>query len=299
MKRTPPKSNNETLHHHNSEPDLTTSETEQTMARVTLRQKRRHDSEQSAEMKSLREDIMSSLETLRKEQKEKFGVLQHNLDQIKVQNSELKNTVDFLSDKYDDLLSKLTLLEKDKRCTLEYVALLEEKVEMMERNSKSSSLEIRNVPKKPNESKDDLMDIVKNLGTAVNTDIQAVELRDIYRLTSNRKPQIDGAITVEFTSALKKDKLLTNIKNYNRDHNTNKLNTSHIKMPGNSPIFISESLTTKARKLFYQAREFTKLNGYAYHWTSHGKVYIKRKEGAPARRITQESDFEGLKQQEK
>ena len=225
--------------------------------------------------------------------------MQCNLDEIKSQNTELKSTVEFLSGRYGDLLTKVALLESDKRNTLDYVGYLEEKVEIMERNSKSSSLEIRNVLKKPHESKDDLINIVKNLGTAVNTEIQIGELRDVYRLTSNRKPHADGPITAEFTSTIIKDKLLCNIKKYNRDHKTNRLNSSNIKMPGNGPIFISESLTTKARKLFHQAREFSKLNDYAYHWTSHGKVYLKKADGAPAKRITQESDFEGLKQLQK
>ena len=299
IKRTPPKPGSEPLVHHSSEPDLTTPKSEKTLDRVTLRQKRKHDSEQLIEMKSLREDIMSSFESLRKEQQDKFNVMHNNLDQILAQNTDLKNTIEFLSSKYDDLVAKLTLLEREKKDTLEYIASLEDKVENMERNSKSSSLEIRNVPKKPNESKEDLVEIVKTLGITVNTDIQVSELRDVYRLTNNRKPQADGPITAEFTSTITKDKFLTNIKKYNRDHKTNRLNCSHIKMAGNTPIFISESLTAKARKLFYQAREFTKLHNYAYHWTSYGRVYIKKEDGAPARRITQESDFERLKPQNK
>lgn len=146
MKRTPPKPNNEPLLHHNSEPEVATTDSEQAMARITLRQKRKH-SDQSLEMKSLRDDIMSSLETLRKEQQEKFSEMQSNLDQIKVQNTELKDTVDFLSGKYDDLMCKLSLLEKEKKSTLEYIEYLEDKVEIMERNLKTTSLEIRNVPK--------------------------------------------------------------------------------------------------------------------------------------------------------
>ncbi|KAJ8724152.1 hypothetical protein PYW07_008132 [Mythimna separata] len=299
MKRTPPRPGNDPFPPHSSEPDLTSPMLDQTLDRITLRQKRKHDSEQTLEIKSLREDIMSSLETLSKEQNEKFSIMQCNLDQIKAQNIELKNTVEFLSGKYDDVMIKLTLLENEKRSTLQYIGSLEEKIENMERNAKSSCLEIRNVPKTPNESKEVLIDIVRNLGTAVNTEIQACELRDVYRLTSSSKPQTNGSITAEFTTTMTKDKLLTNIKKYNRDNKTNRLNSSHVKMAGNSPIYISESLTTKAKKLFYLAREFTKQNGYAYHWTSHGKVFVKKEEGAPARRISQESDFERLKPQEK
>ncbi|KAJ8704355.1 hypothetical protein PYW08_013079 [Mythimna loreyi] len=67
-------------------------------------------------------------------------------------------------------------------------------------------------------------------------------------------------------------------------------------MTGNTPIFVSESLTSKMKKLYYLARDFAKQNGYAYHWTAHGKIYIKKEDGAPTRRISKETDFEDLKQ---
>ena len=57
---------------------------------------------------------MSSLESLRREQQEKFSVMQCSLDEIKSQNTELKSTVEFLSGRYDDLLTKVALLEFEK-----------------------------------------------------------------------------------------------------------------------------------------------------------------------------------------
>ncbi|CAB3225163.1 unnamed protein product [Arctia plantaginis] len=301
IKRTPPKGTNQpSISQASSEPVLTTPCEDLSKDRITLRQKRRHDTDVSADLISLREDIMSSIATLRLEQSEIFSSLQSGLDVIKTQNMELQATVDFLSNKYDDVLERLAFLEHERKSALGYIRTLEEKVENLEKNSKSSSLEIRNVPKTSGETKEDLIKIIKTIGIAVNNEIHAHELRDVYRIINNSKPENNGPITAEFSSVITRNKLLTNVKKYNRANRTNRLNTSHINLAGNMPIFISESLTTKVKRLYYKAREFSKRNDYAYHWTSHGKVFIKKREGATARRIDQESDFEGLeKEQEK
>ncbi|CAB3228752.1 unnamed protein product [Arctia plantaginis] len=179
---------------------------------------------------------------------------------------------------------------------MEYINILEEKVENLEISMKSSSLEIRNVPTKTQETKEDLIEIVKNIAQAVNTQIEPREIRDVYRMNS-RKIQTNGPITAEFTTVIKRDELLANIKKYNRENKTNRINSSHISMNGTSPIYISEKLTTKAKKLLYQAREFSKANEYSYCWISHGKIYVKKREGATAKRINHEIDLEILKKE--
>lgn len=54
---------------------------------------------------------------------------------------------------------------------LGYRRSLEEKVEHLERNAKSSSLEIGNVPKITVETREDLINIVKAIGVAVKNEI--------------------------------------------------------------------------------------------------------------------------------
>lgn len=272
VRRTRPKKspNTEPITHHNSEPDLSTPKSAEALDKITFRNKRKHDLEYTTELNTLREDIISSLRTLRQKQEEKFNVLQNNLVEIKAQNSDLHSTIQSMSSLYDDLMVKVVQLEKIRKHDLEYIKTLEDRVESLERGTKSSSLEIRNVPKKPGETKSDLINIVKTIGIFVNTQIQAHDIRDVYRL-STKNPQTNGPITAEFTSIITKEIFLTNIKKHNKDNINNRLNTSHINMDSNLPIYISESLTTKARKLFYQAREFTKANDYAYRWISPGK----------------------------
>ncbi|CAB3258766.1 unnamed protein product [Arctia plantaginis] len=140
----------------------------------------------------------------------------------------LQATVDFLSSKYDDVLEKLAYLEHERKSALGYFWTLEEKVESLEKNSKSSCLEIRNVPKTSGETKEGLINIVETIGIAVNNEIHANEVRDMYRIINNSKPENNGPITIEFSSVITIDKLHTNVKKYNRANRTNRLNTSHI-----------------------------------------------------------------------
>lgn len=180
---------------------------------------------------------------------------------------------------------------KKKSC--EYVKSLENKLEYLEKYTKSSSIEIRNVPKNQSETKKDLVEIIIDIGYVMSTSMGVPDFRDIYRLTS-KKPKIRGTIIIE-NSVLTKEKLIDNIKKYNRSNENNKLKSSHIHLPRNSPIYLAECLTTKSKKVFYQAREFVKLYKYAYLWSAHGNVYIRKKEGENACKIIDELDLDKLK----
>lgn len=50
-----------------------------------------------------------------------FSIMQSNLEQIKVQNVELKTTVEYLSNKYDDMINKLTCLKREMKNNLGYI----------------------------------------------------------------------------------------------------------------------------------------------------------------------------------
>lgn len=101
---------------------------------------------------------------------------------------------------------------------------------------------------------------------------------------------------VEFTTVLKRDSLLSALKKFNKGRNgSDKLNTGHLHIKGpTNPIFVSESLTFKTKKLFHMARECAKSRGYSYCWTSNGVVYLRKKDNMPQIRIANESDLNNL-----
>lgn len=121
------------------------------------------------------------------------------------------------------------------------------------------------------------------------------EIKDIYRTNSGK--ETSKPIIVEFTSVLKKEKVLKATKDFNKTRRKEeKLSSETLKLPGTrKPIFLSETLTFKAQKLFYLSREFAKVNGYTFCWTSRGYVYLRKAENMPTVRIDTTADLENLK----
>lgn len=252
---------------------------------VNVRHKRRHGDDDLKELKGL----ISSLSTR----------IDQSFLELKQKNEELKESLQFMSDKYDIIFKTLQDLQEDRIEDKKTIQKLEEKIEVLERKNRSASLEIRNVPiclrdDRKFESKEDASLIVKALSRAVEVDIHDCDIKDIYRIQTHKagsKP-----IIVELNSVLKKEKIIQGVKNYNKKKpNEEKLNTGHLSIPGPvKPVFISEALTPNAQKLFYTARQFANENGYAYCWTSHGSIFVRKAEGEPQIRIDSATNLKHL-----
>ncbi|CAG9138719.1 unnamed protein product [Plutella xylostella] len=96
---------------------------------------------------------------------------------------------------------------------------------------------------------------------------------------------------------MKKEKFLNAIKMFNKNKpKGEKLNTGPLQIQGpRKPVYLSESLTFKTQKLFYMARELQKNCNYAFCWTSHGSVYLRKEENGPLIRVLNEADLEKLR----
>ncbi|KOB73701.1 Zinc finger DNA binding protein [Operophtera brumata] len=195
-----------------------------------------------------------------------------------------------MTSQYGDLLARVSSLEKDNIEYKERVSTLENKLELLDKHACGSTIEIRNIPKQINKSKQVITKIVKDIGLALNLEapIQDAEVRDIHRSKSE-------AIVVEFTCVSKKESIVAGYKKLNKDRRENKeqqLNTTQINLPEPPRvIYISEFLTLKARHLFYIARESVKNKKLLAAWTSYGKVLVKKEEGATPVRIDEEEDL--------
>lgn len=272
--------------HYDSEPDLRIAEQSK---------KRKLDSEES----NVAITIKQSFEALSKKQDQQFAELKSIVCSVKDQNNELTKTVELLSQKNDDFIKRIQQLEKEKSEDKKTILQLEDRLEKTEKWSRSSGIEIRNIPKmdqKP-ESKNDLCEIVKLLGKTLNMDIGTTDIRDIYRTHST--DSLQRPVIVEFTSTLLKENLLNAVKTFNKNKTkVDKLNTSHLnyKQPI-KPIYVSELLTQKIQRLFFNARNFQKNAGFKFCWTSRGSVYLRKDENMPQVRIDCEADLVHLRMQ--
>lgn len=255
---------------------------------ITMRKRKREDD-------IGRSEILEMFSILKKEQDERFAALmnkvQSGINTNTEQYKDITCSIDFLGQKYDELMKKINILEEEKTADRKYINFLEHRIEQMDKNFRSTSIEIRNVPKNKNgETKEDLRNIIINVGQALNVPFQSTEIRDVYRI--NTKKESNQPIVAELSSVFTRDKIITSVKTYNKKYSASKFSTSNLKMAGPpKPVYISENLTMATKKLFFQSREFAKANCFKYCWTSRGKIYLRKADGAPYIRVNNENDL--------
>lgn len=275
------------LRHCESESDISTLRSNKSAER----KKSKFEGEDANDIVTMMKDMFSAFS---QEQDHRFRDLQAYIKDLKEENSELVKSIEHMSYKYDEFLERITKLESGKKADELKITQLEDRLEFLERKSKSSGIEMRNVPKLPTESKDNLCSLVRTLGKTLNVELQEHEIKDVYRIKTKDSSQ---TIVTELCTVMKKEKFLNAIKMFNKNKpKREKLNTGHLQIQGpRKPVYLSESLTFKTQKLFYMARELQKNYNYTFCWTSHGFVYLRKEENGPLIRVLNEADLEKLR----
>uniref|UniRef100_A0A2A4J0J5 Zinc finger DNA binding protein n=1 Tax=Heliothis virescens TaxID=7102 RepID=A0A2A4J0J5_HELVI len=238
-------------------------------------------------------EIRALFAEFKAQQDKKFEQLNDTLKTITIQNLDIQKSVEALSSQHNELLLKIKNLELENKDCRNRLALIENQLDAQEKNLRSTTVQIRNIPKQDGESKKILTDILCSIGSTLELEppILESEIRDVYRTKSE-------TLVVDFITTRRKDSLIAATKSYTKLKRENKepqLNTSLIKLPGEPrTIFISEHLTFRASKIFYLARLHVKNKKLLAAWTSYGKVYIKEKEGSSPRRIDNETELNNL-----
>ncbi|XP_045485555.1 uncharacterized protein LOC123689460 [Pieris rapae] len=279
------------LNHYASDPQINISNckidnTDQ-FSFISRRTKRKHEEITEQGMSQL----LNMLNDFSSKQDAKMANLNAAITTILEQNSVIQNTVEFISSKYDEMLLSMQKLQEVNMSYKKQINSLQAKIDMLEKSSCATKLEIRNVPKSGQENKETLTSIVKNIGTAVglHPTLVSSEVRDIYRTKSS-------SIIIDLTTTTMRDSLIAKTKSFNKEMKGSKkpqLNTSHINIPGPThTIYLSEHLTTRSKHIFFLARGLVKSKKIAACWTSYSKVYIRVAEGQPSLRVDSEEDLQ-------
>ncbi|KAG7309282.1 hypothetical protein JYU34_005222 [Plutella xylostella] len=285
------------LEHCESEPNLCNINPDATTrARVATRKitkrQRRESSESQTDTTS---DEIETMKQLFSAQDAKLNTIMSFMRDIKSQMSEVQSSIEFMSQKYDELLIRFNDMEEEQKSDKKKIALLESKIEFLDRASRSGSIELINVPQKNGETKSDLLHVLKKTGDVLKVSIENSEVKNIHRISTSNPS--NKPIIAEFATVLKKEEVLSAVKIFNKNHKDDKLNTMHLHIEGpKKAIYVSESLTFKNKKIYAMARETSKALNYKYCWISHGTVYLRKQDGAPALRIIDESDLLKIKQ---
>lgn len=289
----PPNTSTAALHY-NSDSALNKSSimaTDEIYFNVTKRQKRNladHLDEPSISVSA----VQSLISDLRDQQDLKFEAINKALMTIVTQNQDIQKSITLLSNQYEDLQIELNQLKLENSDYKSKISQLEAKLDLTERKSCSSMIEIRNLPSVDTVNKKELITMVQSICATIDPNpILESEIRDIFKKKSD-------VVVVDFTSILRKESLINHYKRYNKDRrgiNEPILQSEQINSQRPArPIYISEYLTSKTRRLFYLAREKVKNKSLAACWTSFGKVFVKKEENATPMRVNAESELLSL-----
>lgn len=269
-----------------STPNLSIVETEN----ITTRPKRKRVDDETC-----MEEIRLLLSAAAAQSETKFAALQASIFAVIAQNDMIKKTIQFVSEKYDDMILKVKQLELERKADRNLIQRLEETLESLERQLCSTKVEIKNIPKQHNESKENLCEIVRVTANALNIPIQHHDIKEVFRV--NKKEDSSASlIVVEFQSVSTKAALIKGARQFNIKNKGDKLNTVHLKLEGPAkPVYLSERLTPRAQRLYYLARTFAKDNGFKFCWTPFGKIFLRQAEGNKQIPINSEADINNLR----
>lgn len=125
---------------------------------------------------------------------------------------------------FDGMKTKMSQLEQEKKEHNESLNKANKQMQDLEHQYRSANIELRNVPCKEKEKAEDLTSVITGVGKALNTNISASSLRDIYRLPG--KPGVISPIVAKFVQVSKWNKFLSRVRQYNKDRSVSeKLNT--------------------------------------------------------------------------
>lgn len=270
--------------------------------KLTVRQQKRRrpndDVEQKCECTSMRDEIRKMMSEMMSKQDDRMDRIENRIkdlklqsgndtkdiktrvDQVQSSNTHIESSISFLSDQIKIFESKIDGLDAQRKVMEQQVQILDDKLENMERFSLKTAIEIRNVPKVLKETKDNLLLILHTLSKSLNITVQNHELKDMYRLPVKRDSML-STIVVEFANTWSKSNFLRAVKQY-RKSRSDQLNSKNLGFVDQSvPVYISERLTAKAKRLYFLAREFAKSEEFAHCWIANGKVFLRKKDGEP------------------
>lgn len=253
----------------------------------------------------IREELACFMNAFQSQQNTRLDIFEKQLADIKThtdttltKTEDIEKSIEFATAKLNDVQLTIVRLDEERKMISSQIAILDSKCDTLERASRKTSIQIRNVPRRNAETKEKLFAMIGLLSSTLEVTMGAAELRDVYRLPS-KGDQPNTTIVAEFSSTLFKGNLLAAAKNHKLAairFKTEQLNSSHLGVEGpKTEIYLSEHLTPLASRLFFVAREFRKTMGYDYCWTSNGLVYLRKKQGEPYILVRSEDQLQLLK----
>lgn len=235
---------------------------------------------QSGRSKKESDDNVASILVGINEKLEKLMTLKNTVESI-------EQSVQLMSDQYDELLVHVRHQDKEKSQIKKRVDILERReqsggthqlmqdVNDLEWQSRKLNLEFHGIPVSENE---DLLSKVNDVASKINVpELGMTDVVSIHRLPAARD-KVPGII-VRFARQSVKDAFLAKKSELNR-----------LKIY----CFILENLTKRNKVLLTATKDWARNHDYKYVWHKNGRIYIRQKDGERAIIVRNESDLDEI-----
>ncbi|XP_045453478.1 uncharacterized protein LOC123662719 [Melitaea cinxia] len=220
------------------------------------------------------------------------GLLNKEINSVRTEIEQLKDSVIHMSAQYDDILKehseakqRIRELTDDNIKMSTVIRDMSVRINTLEQNARANNIELQCVPQRKDEN---LMSLVKHLGKTIDCDINEENVLNCTRVMkfngNNNRPK---SIVVQFNTQRLRDTFLAACINFNKKKNFNdKLNTHHLGLAGEkSPIFVTEHLSPTNKSLHAATRIKAKEMGYKHVWIRGGRIYMRKTDDSEYRII--------------
>jgi hypothetical protein len=282
------------MHEEKYESDPELSNRKGASALVPARKRKQHcDMEDVASLRNEIKMMMDSLKEDRNTQNTKFHeaieeLRSQNMQIIKT-NANIEKILEHTTSLYDNLQNKVDKISIEHNEAILKIEQLENQMEDMQRAQRITTLEVRNIGETDHGN---LSNIMSKIHSALQIPFAPEYIKNIKQISNGQ----NKLIIVEYQTTQHSKSVLKALKAYNIMHKEDKFNTLNLDIAGEKKlVYISESLSPAARKLYYFARDLRKNYGYKYCWTGQGKVFVKKTDNSATIWIKTPKQIEDLK----
>jgi len=250
----------------------------------------KHSSKSSTMETSItKEFIVKTLEAFKQQVMEEFKKYSADIKEFEKAISHFSEQMDASNKLNEELGKRLQVVEKENKMLLAEntelrgaVVSLQARMRDMEQYSRRSNVEISGVPETENE---DLDAVLQDVAAAVGVEYDKDRVVAAHRVPSFNKKRTPPII-VRFSTYRERDAWLAAFKHV-RPLTARQINASF----NTAQVYLNEHISPENKLLLSKTKKVARSKNYEYIWCKEGKIFVRKANGSPCKKIENECDL--------
>ena len=251
------------------------------------------DEAAAGNISALRDEIANLSKVLNS----KLSLLEKVIEDVRDGQNGIVQSISFLNEKFEEMKTVTTKLEKDNGQLQQSNNRLQRQVEDLTRQvtdldqyHRRVNLEFAGVPEEEGEDPDKL---VLQIAKKIHPGISAADIDVVHRLGKANSDGSRGPRTIiaRFTNRRSRNAIYDGKRKL--QHVTTK-DLGFRRSNGNGRIYVNENLVASTRELLKETNKARRSAGYKYLWTNNGRIYVKKDDRSIPSLISKKEDLSKL-----